>query len=220
MTALPTLGGPNAIVGGINRRGEIAGIAETSTKDKNCAPGVSMSGTGPQVLDYEAVIWGPNPGQIRQLNPLPGDTVGMALSINDNGQAVGASGTCANTELPGIAFGPHAVLWDTDGSVIDLGNLGGTNSNIGQSINSKGQVVGVSSLADQSPPVAFLWTKATGMQSLGTLPGDLFSVANSINDNGEVVGESDDANGNRRAYVRQNGLMMDLNALVPAGSPL
>ncbi len=58
------------------------------------------------------------------------------------------------------------------------------------------------------------------MQDLGTLPGDILSVANSINDRGEVVGESDDPNGNARAYLRQNGVMMDLNALIPAGSPL
>ncbi len=220
MTALPTLGGPNATVGGINNRGEIAGVAENSTKDKNCAPGMAIGGNGPQVLDYEAVIWGPNPGQIRQLNPLPGDTVGMALWINDNSQTVGASGTCANTELPPIAFGSHAVLWDRDGSVTDLGNLGGTDSNIGLGINNQGQVVGVSSLADQSPPHAFLWTKATGMQDLGTLPGDILSVGNSINERGELVGESDDADGNARAYVRQNGRMMDLNTLIPANSPL
>jgi probable HAF family extracellular repeat protein len=219
-TLLPTLGGPNATVGGINNRGEIAGLAENSTKDKNCALEMPISATGPQLLDFEAVIWGPNPGQIRQLNPLPGDTVGEALAINDNGQAVGASGTCANTVPPPIAFGAHAVLWDTDGSVTDLGNLGAEVSNIGLSINNQGQVVGVSSATDQSPPHAFLWTKATGMQDLGTLPGDILSVANSINDRGEVVGESDDPNGNARAYLRQNGVMMDLNALIPAGSPL
>ena len=219
-TLLPTLGGPNATVGGINNRGEIAGVAENSTKDKDCALEMPISATGPQLLDFEAVIWGPNPGQIRQLNPLPGDTVGEALGINDNGQAVGASGTCANTVPPPIAFGAHAVLWDTDGSVTDLGNLGAEVSNIALSINNQGQVVGVSSATDQSPPHAFLWTKATGMQDLGTLPGDILSVANSINERGEVVGESDDPNGNARAYLRQNGVMMDLNALIPAGSPL
>jgi hypothetical protein len=50
----------------------------------------------------------------------------MALWINDLGQAVGASGSCANTVLPPLALGPHAVLWERDGSVTNLGNLGGT----------------------------------------------------------------------------------------------
>jgi probable HAF family extracellular repeat protein len=224
MAPLPTLGGPNATYGQINNRGEVAGLAENSTKDKNCPPGVSVSGTGLQVLDFEAVIWGPEPGEIRQLSPLPGDTVGMALWINDNGQAVGTSGTCANTVLPPLAFGPHAVLWDTDGSVTDLGNLGGAVLNIGLSINNQGQVVGFSSLTDQGSPFngthAFRWTRATGMQDLGTLSGDVVSGGQGINDRGEVVGSSFDASGNPRAFLYQNGVMTDLNTLIPAGSPL
>ena len=95
----------------------MAGIAENSTRDPECPTGLALNGTGPQVLDFEAVIWGPRQGEIRELPPLPGDTVGVALWINDNGQAVGASGACANTVLPPLASGPHAVLWEKDGSV-------------------------------------------------------------------------------------------------------
>ena len=97
MTPLPLLGGINGTVGQINNLGEVAGIAENSTRDPECPPGVSVSGTGPQVLDFEAVVWGTRQGEIRVLSPLPGDTVGMALWINDNGEAVGASGRCGNT---------------------------------------------------------------------------------------------------------------------------
>ncbi len=170
-TLLPTLGGPNATVGGINNRGEIAGLAENSTKDKYCALEMPISATGPQLLDFEAVIWGPNPGQIRQLNPLPGDTVVEALAINDNGQAVGASGTCANTVPPTIAFGAHAVLWDTDGSVTDLGNLGAEVSNVGISINNQGQVVGVSSATDQSPLMHSCGPRRPACKTLARCPG-------------------------------------------------
>jgi len=224
MTALPTLGGPNGGVGQINNRGEVAGIAETSTKDKSCPSGVSVSGAGPQILDFEPVIWGPQPGQIRQLSLPAGDTVGEAMWINDNGQAVGASGTCANTVLPPLAFGPHAVLWDTDGSVTDLGNLGGTAANIGLAINNRGQVVGAASLEGGTTPFslndAFLWTRETGMQDLGALPGDANSVGLGINDRGEVVGQSADADGNSRGFLYQSGVMYDLNTLIPANSPL
>jgi len=124
-TPLATLGGTNAEVGAINNRGELAGVAETATRDPKCPAGVAPGGTGPQVLDYEAVIWGPAKGEIHELPPLAGDTVGYALWINDNGQAVGMSGTCANTQLPPLAAGAHAVLWE-NGVAIDLGNLGGT----------------------------------------------------------------------------------------------
>jgi hypothetical protein len=59
----------------------------------------------------------------------------MALWINDLGQAVGVSGRCGNTNLPGVAYGPHAVLWEKDGTPIDLGNLVGTVFNAPLSIN-------------------------------------------------------------------------------------
>src|SRR6202030_1228052 len=75
-TPLPTLGGTNSTWGGINKLGEVAGIAENGQRDRSCRPGVAVNGTGPQVLDFEAVVWGPSPGQIRALPPLPGDTVG------------------------------------------------------------------------------------------------------------------------------------------------
>jgi hypothetical protein len=59
------------------------------------------------------------------MRTLPGhDTVGIAMSMNDHGQAVGSSGTCDTSALPPLAYGSHAVLWETDGSVHDLGNLG------------------------------------------------------------------------------------------------
>jgi probable HAF family extracellular repeat protein len=49
------------------------------------------------------------------------------------------------------------------------------------------------------------------MTDLDTLPGDVFSVAFSINNKSQVVGESCDANFNCRAFLWQNGLMVDLN---------
>jgi len=222
MTPLATLGGKNGTVGQINNRGEVAGVVENATKDKNCV--------APQVLDFEAVVWGPKQGEIRQLPPLPGDSVGMALWINHKGQAVGATGTCANSQLPPNALGPHAVLWENDGSVVDLGNLGGTSNaalgvgNIALAISDQGQVVGASDLPGDTTNHAFLWTRETGMQDLGTLPGDVNSAGLGINDRGEVVGVSYGAdgpfNGPTRAFLRQNGVMTDLNTLIPASSPL
>src|ERR1017187_3466171 len=223
MTPLPLLGGNNGSIGNINNRGEVVGIAENGNSDPDCPHTVSPSGTGPHVLDFEAVVWGPRQGEIRVLRPLPHYTVGVALWINDLGEAVGASGTCANTGLPPLAFGPHAVIWERDGTAHDLGNLGGT-ANMGLSINNQGQVVGASTLTDKSMPTeshAFLWTKETGkMRDLGTLSGDTASAGLGINDGGDVVGASCDADGNPRAYLWRNGVMTDLNTLVPAGSPL
>ena len=207
LTALPTLGGYNAYPGGSNNRGQFVGAAETSTQDSACI--------APQVLDYEAVIWGPKPGQIQELPPFPGDSVGIAFGINDKGQVVGVSGTCA----PYAASTVHALLWQ-DGRPFDLGSLGGQNGTIPFVINNRGEVAGNSLLADGVTTHAFLWTKENHMQDLGTLPGDVFSSASGINNKGQVVGGSCDASGNCRDFLWDNGVMSDLNTLVCPGTSL
>jgi probable HAF family extracellular repeat protein len=118
------------------------------------------------------------------------------------------------------------VLWEKDGSVTDLGNLGGTGNialetgNIALSLNNQGQVVGGSALPGNTTVHAFLWTRHTGMRDLGALPRDVVCAGVGINNRGEVVGPSIDASGNPRAFLWQNGVMTDLNTLIPAGSPL
>ena len=219
LTRLRTLGGSNATAGNINNVGQIPGTAETNIVDASCSASQPS-----QVLQYRPVIWEPNPETIRQLPLLSGDTVGVAARINDRGQAVGFSGSCGDSALLPLPFGPHAVLWDKDGAVHDLGNLGAATVNIGLAINNRGEVVGASSLAADSTPFygtdAFLWTRRQGMRDLGTLPGDVHSGATGINDRGEVVGLSGDGAGNIRAFHWQEGAMRDLNTLVPADAPV
>src|SRR5205823_15017167 len=53
-----------------------------------------------------------------------------------------------------------------------------------------------------------------------TLPGDVSSSGDGINSKGQVVGGSFDIDGNGRAFLWQNGVMTDLNTLIPADSPL
>ena len=230
-TALRTLGGTNGSPNYINNVGQLAGYAENSHRDHDCRRGVSVNGTGPQVLDFEAVVWGPKQGEIRELRTLPGDTVGMAFGINDLGQAVGTSGTCANTVLPGLAGGPHAVLWETDGSVHDLGSLGGTidptvlgSGTIAFVINNRSQVTGAAALPGNAVNHPFFWTREEGMQDLGVLHGDVTGAGLGMNDRGEVVGASISApglpTGKPRAFLWRNGHMRDLNTLVPAHAPM
>jgi len=207
-TALPTLGGNNSFAVGVNNLGQVVGIAETTTTDPSCIP--------PQVLDYEAVIWGPKPGQLRQLPVFPGDSIAAALAINDSGQVVGTSGICAvpTSTAPGV----HAVLWQ-HGSVTDLGGFGGLMNNAGLAINNAGQVAGVSGLPGDAATHAFFWQNGV-MTDIGTLPGDVFSQANDVNNKGQVVGVSCDVNFNCRAFFWENGVMTDLNAFVAHGSSL
>src|ERR1022692_1049868 len=212
MTPLPTLGGANAIAWTLNNRGQLAGVAENATKDKLCK--------SPQVLDFEAVIWGPGQGQIQALPTLSGDTVGFAVMINDLGQAVGSSGTCDNAAVgvQGVFYGPHAVLWD-NGSVTDLGNLGGVMNNVATAINNRGEVVGSSDLPGDTSAHGFLWTKDAGIQDIGALGADVMAAPIWINNNSQVSGGSCDDMGNCRAFLWQKKVMTDLNTLIPADSP-
>jgi probable HAF family extracellular repeat protein len=207
ITALATLGGNNGVAAGANDRGEVVGFAENTTQDPSCAP--------PQVLDWEAVIWGPKRGEIHQLPPFPGDSVAAALAVNDHSQVVGGSGICGPVS-PAVSL--HAVLWQV-GSVINLGGLGGAMNNVAFAINNRGQVVGFSDLSGDATFHAFLWEDGI-MTDLGTLPGDFSSSASGINNRGQVVGTSCDQNGNCRVFLWENGVMTDLNTLVPQRSSL
>lgn len=236
MLVLPLLGGNNGTVGdNVNLWGQIPGVAETAQLDPDCPGAASAVGTGPQRLAFRPVIWGPKAGSVRELALLPGDNVGMAFWVNDLGQAVGTTGTCANTSLPPLAVGQRAVLWERDGHPTDLGNLGGTGDpahpgvgNVAHAINDLGQVVGVSALAGNTTAHGFIWTRAKGMRSLDPLPGFPQSGAVSINNAGDAVGVSFDgmlwdaiAAGNAAAVVwKDGGAPMDLNGLVSGPTPL
>ncbi len=210
MRALPTLGGNNGFATGANDRGQVVGWAENTVHDPTCVP--------PQVLQFRAVVWGPGEDQIQELPPLPGDTSGAATAINGRGQVVGISGTC--DQAVGRFTAAHAVLWE-NGTVTDLGNLGGTSWNTAMAINQQGDVVGFAGQPGDDPdnPLlrAFLWTRRDGIQNLGTLPGDVYSEAHGINDRGQVVGVSCDAAGACRAFLWEDGVMQDLNALLAPG---
>jgi probable HAF family extracellular repeat protein len=215
MTRLPTLGGNNAQALGVNNQGQVFGYAENGNREK-----AGYCATPYQVLDFEAVIWGPNQDEMRELHPLPGDTVGIALGISDNGQVAGSSGLCSNTTVNGIMGGPHAVLWQQDGSPTDLGNLGGT-LNVAASVNDRGEVVGGMLSSTDGKIHAFLWTKETGPQDLGTLGTDFLTAPTWINNQGQVVGFSCPGPlGACRAYLGQGKVMTDLNTLIPADSPM
>jgi probable HAF family extracellular repeat protein len=215
MIQLPTLGGNNGVAMAISNRGEVAGFAENSTPDPGCPT--------PQVLQFNPVVW--EKGVIHELPTFGGDPDGVAQQINDNGEVVGGSGTCAtfNADFLYNLVPVHALLWEK-GKATDLGNLGGqtgqAGGNIAYDINNQGQVVGNSDLQGDTTFDAFLWTWKTGMQDLHTLSGDVASTSISINDAGSVVGLSLDANFNPRAFLWEKGVMTDLNTLIAGDSPL
>jgi probable HAF family extracellular repeat protein len=209
MRALPTLGGNNGFATGANSRGQVVGWAENTVHDSTCVP--------PQQLQFRPVVYGPKASQIAEL-PLPaGDTSGAATAIDEQAQIVGISGIC--DQAVGRYTAKHALLWDKNGKIVDLGNLGAPYWNTPTNINQRGDVVGFAG-APNDPDgnflQAFIWTAKDGIQPLGFLPGDVHSEAYGINEHRQVVGLSCDANGICRAFLWENGVMTDLNALKPA----
>jgi probable HAF family extracellular repeat protein len=212
MTPLPPFpGGYNSYATAANNLGQIVGWAENGVHDPTCD-------TAFQVLQFRAVIWGPN-GEMQELPPLPGDSTSAATAINDKGQVVGISGAC------GIAIGgvsaAHAVLWE-NGVPIDIGNLGGHSWNTPTAINNHGTVVGFSLLAGQDGTrnyEAFVWTRKDGIHSLGKPAGDIRSAAFGINDKGQIVGLSRGGPFVIRAMLWENGVITDLNTVTVPGSP-
>ena len=216
MSPLPTLGGFNSYATAINNRGQAVGWAENTFHDPTCvAPR--------QVLQFRAVIWGPKDGQIQELPPLPlpNHTSSAATAVNDEGTVVGISGIC--DRAVGRFSAARAVVWQ-DGVPTDIGNLGGVAWNTPAAINHNGEIAGFSDLPGDDNGVpnfhAFLKLPGTPIEDLGTLGTDTISGAFGINDSRQVVGQSiDGATGFSRAFIWENGVMTDLNSLVPPGSP-
>jgi probable HAF family extracellular repeat protein len=126
-----------------------------------------------------------------------GDYYGQsyATDVNELGQVVGNATTAA--------YFTHAFLWN-DGTMIDLGTLGGFNS-FANDINDVGQVLGTATIAPGiSEEHAFLITPQGGewfrdsdldgrndlMIDLGAVTGDPNLAAVDINNAGQVIGNS------------------------------
>lgn len=219
MTGLPPLpGGYDSYAASVNNKGQIVGWAEDGILDPTCN---HASG---QFLQFEAVIWGPKLTEMTQLPPYPGDPDSAATAINNQGQIVGISGLCSNAV--GGASAKHALLWE-NGKPIDLGNIGGGAWNTPSSLNEHGQIVGFANTSGDEnagfAPVAWLWSQASGMQPLPLLSGDKNSIASDINEKGQIVGQSAGPNDGpigERAFLYENGMMMDMNALIQPDTSL
>jgi probable HAF family extracellular repeat protein len=199
MSALPTLGGNNGQASAINNSGQIAGFAENTIVDSGCPP-------------YRIelpVLW--EKGKAQPLPTVGSDPDGVAYGINDQGQAVGYSGTCT-TAL-------HTVLWQ-NGAAFPLPDLGFPRSNLAWGINDQGEIVGQVRSADGTTKYPTLWQNDT-MTNLGLLPGDFGASASGINNQGQVVGSAWDSNFNwSHGFIWQNSVLTDLNTLFPASSNL
>ncbi|MFY9937864.1 MAG: hypothetical protein WAK33_13370 [Silvibacterium sp.] len=206
MSALPTLGGNNGEASAINNRGEVVGFAEDGAVDSTCPAGTTNNRIALPAL------W--KRGNAEALPLVGNDSDGFAYGINDQGDAVGYSGNCTTAT--------HAVMWK-DKTAFVLQDLGGAGSNFAYAMNNRGQIAGQVGTGDGVPFYAAVWQDGArgAVTSLGTLPGDFSSFATGINNRGQVVGNDFDSTFNwAHGFIWHDGVMTDLNTLIPADSNL
>jgi probable HAF family extracellular repeat protein len=201
--ALPV--GESSFALSLNSRGLVVGYARDGELDP-------LTGA----VRFVATIW--DHGQIKSLGTLGGG-FSFALGATNQNFVMGLSdnGVIDTSGFPGFdgisevrTFGWH------DGTMFDLGTLGGTGA-WPATMNNHAQVVGFSPTSPVPAPFglqidAFLWSGGK-MQDLGTL-GGTFGAANAINDRGQVVGFSNVTGDVAvHAFLWENGAMTDLGTI-------
>ena len=101
-----------------------------------------------------------------------------------------------------------AALWDSAGTLYDLGTLNGARSEA-EALNDADWVVGASATDSLDPSEgmdrAFLWRPGFGLSNLGALSGGLGSRAHDLDAGGRIVGDADDAGGVTQAVLWDGG---------------
>jgi probable HAF family extracellular repeat protein len=224
---LGTLGGPASYysaqgVGSLilNERGAVAGYGDTADPDPYF----------PNCFDpdcYLAHAFRFQNGVFTDLGALPGTNSSAMSAINERGWV---SGFSENGITDPVLNAPaaHGVLW-TDHRIIDLGTLGGYQSNASY-VNDSGQVVGFSTINTDPDPYSFLgtpfhtflWQNGT-MLDIGTLGGpDAGPSQGGINQRRSMIAgasfTSDIPNPGtgiptQDPFLWKNGVMTDLGTL-------
>ncbi len=218
----------NSYAFGLNKAGVVVGIVE-STADMRFT---------------QAFEWS---GGVLNLLPTLGGEYGLARSVNDSGQVVGAAQT------PAKKF--HATVW-TDHVPKELELLSHGDTSYANDVNRKGEVVGQSNDGPNRQGKAVRWgsdgvihllptdhesvfSSALAINNQGQIVGfdnseavlwtqgreielgdfgDEPNAALDVNDKGEVVGSSSEAEGRMRAFLWKNGQLLNLNKFIPANS--
>lgn len=165
---------------------------------------------------YNAFSWTQAKG-IVNLNTLAGDF--GAQGYNSYAFGMNSKGTVAVGNSDSTDGTTHAVAWIlATGAIKDMKTLGGSYAQA-SAINDSYMVVGYSTLPGDVLTDAFV-TLGSGLHDIGTLGGSS-AQANAVNDNGVVVGASNTTgDADVHAFIwTQNGGMVDLNSILPGGSP-
>ena len=199
MQDLGTLGGGDAIGTFLNRHGQVAGSSYT-----NSTPNAT---TGLPTID--PFLW--DGSTMLDLGTL-GGTNGNPTALNNRGQVIGFSNLSGDQSS-------DPFLWDQS-KLIDLNtSTVGGNPLTADAINDAGEIVGAAAFPAE-PYEAYLWRHGVAID-LGHLKSDCLSEGLAMNSAGQIVVISFSCDGtNARAALWENGSLVDLNTLIPAGSSL
>ena len=152
-----------------------------------------------------AFLW--QDGVTTDLGTLPGGSSSGAAAINESGQVVGTAGTANRAS--------HAFFWQQELGMIDLGTLPGDVDSQASGINNLGHVAGWSGDINYAQFQAFFYDGTTMIAV-----GPSGSVASGINDSDQVVGTMPVALHIYHAFIYTDGVVTDLNSLIPPDSGL
>jgi probable HAF family extracellular repeat protein len=244
LTDLGTLGGASSYASSINDHGQVVGSAQLAdgtsrgylysngtmaalpSTSYTTAAAINNAGTiaGSMAVDepwanpQHAFTYGN--GAYTDLGTFPYGDSSHAVAINNRGDVVGAAATYVDG-APNFPLNPFLYH---DGTMTDLGNLGGIWTGA-LSINDRGQVVGYAGLegigGNLYPQTAFLYENGV-MRDLGGLVDnpnrDFSSAARDINNLGQVVGVAGVDFGVDHGFLYDDGRMTDLNDLIDPAS--
>jgi len=146
------------------------------------------------------------------LGKLSNSTFSEALSINEDGVAVGIS--------QDSDFNQTAVLWNTNGAIARLSDIA-SNSTLGfmqaTAINSSGQIVGQARNSNNNFTAFLLDPDGTAID-IGVILGSPYSQANAINDSGEIVGSASLGGKTQAFLIEGDGTTTTVLGTLPGGS--